>query len=185
MRAAREQSACRPRRVDLRQAFSLVEILVALSIVLLLTSMIAGVFQVPVEDAKQQVFEANKNAVRRALRDFYNDHGRFPYNGQDDFGNVVAFLDPNTSEIVNGVHDRLGGYPRKRTRYLVSIPLDPTLTDPLPLWNLQSFDNDGDGECDEDPIGGGDQDGDGRVDEDPPDVRDIFSINETGVTTCK
>jgi prepilin-type N-terminal cleavage/methylation domain-containing protein len=172
-------------QTESRQAFSLVELLIALSIVLILTGMVAGVFQVSVEDAKNQVFKANQRALRRALRDFYNDHGRFPYNGQDDFGNIVAFLDPGTSELVNGVHDGPGHYPRKRTRYLVSIPVDPTLTDALPLWALTSFDNDADGVCDEDPIGGGDQDGDGHIDEDPPDVRDIYSINETGIITCR
>ena len=42
-----------------RGAFSLVEILVALGIVLVLTGMVAGVFQGPVEQAKQQVLAAN------------------------------------------------------------------------------------------------------------------------------
>lgn len=170
-----------------RPGFSLVEILIALGIVLILTGLVAGVYQTPLEDAKVQVLQANLRAMRRALRDFYNDHGRYPYNGQDNFGNVVAFLDPNTSELVNGVHDDLGHYPAKRTRYLYSIPVDPTLTDPIALWQLISFDNDGDGSCitipttncDEDPFGGGDQDipPDGKIDEDPPDVRDIRSYN--------
>lgn len=165
--------------------FSLVEILVALGIVLVLTAMVAGVFQGPVEDAKQQVLAANLRSIRRGLRDFFNDHGRYPYNGQDNFGNIVAFLDDNSSELVKGVHDDIGSYPPKRTIYLRSIPADPTITDSLPLWALISFDNDGDGLCDEDPFGGGDNDGDGRIDEDPPDVRDVESLSRTFLeTTC-
>lgn len=166
------------------QAFSLVEILVALGIVLVLTGMVAGVFQGPVEDAKQQVLQANLRSIRRGIRDFYNDHGRYPYNGQDDFGNIVAFLDENTSELVNGVHDNIGSYPPKRTIYLRSIPADPSLTDPIALWHLVSFDNDGDGECDEDAFGGGDNDLDGLVDEDPPDVRAVESISSSPTVSC-
>lgn len=167
--------------------FSLVELLVALGIILVLTGLVAGVFQAPIEGAKEDVLKANLRALRRAIRDFYNDQGRYPFNGQDQYGNVVAFLDPNTSELVNGVHDNLGTYPRLRARYLLSIPADPTLTEPLPIWSLVRFNNDSDKftsgpligteRIDEDPFGGGDQDGDGKVDEDPPDVRDVGSVN--------
>lgn len=167
----------RGRSPESRRAFSLVELLVALGMILVLTGLIAGIFTAPVEDAKEAVLKANLRAIRRAIRDFYNDHGRYPYNGQDDFGNVVAFLDPNTSEVVKGVHDDIGSYPQRRSRYLLSIPMDPTLTEPLPIWSLESFDNDGDGQFDEDPFGGGDQDGDGEIDEDPPDVRNVRSSN--------
>ena len=62
--------------------------------------------------------------------------------------------------------------------------MDPTLTDPIPLWHLVSFDNDGDGVCDEDPFGGGDNDLDGLVDEDPPDVRDVESLSSSPTLTC-
>lgn len=171
------RSAALPQRG--RQGFSLVELLIALGILLILTGLIAGVFTAPVEEARIQVLEANLRSVRRSIRDFYNDHGRFPYNGQDEFGNVVAFLDPTTSELVNGVHSELGKYENRRAKYLLSIPVDPTLTDPLPLWDLVAFDNDGDGQTDEDPFGNGDEDGDGQIDEDPPDVRDVRSMNPT------
>ena len=167
--------ALNPRK--LKSGFSLIELLIALGILLILTGLISGVFTAPIEDAKIQVLEANLRSIRRSVRDFYNDHGRFPYNGQDEFGNVIAFLDPTTSELVNGVHDGLGSYQSRRAKYLLSIPMDPTLTDPLPLWRILPFDNDGDGLDDEDPFGNGDEDGDGLIDEDPPDVRDVQSMN--------
>ncbi len=178
----REPACARPRRGC--RGFSLVELLVALALVLVLTQLVSGIFQAPVNQAREMVLHSNLRAMRRALRDFYNDHGRYPYNGQDEYGNVVAFLDPNTSEVVNGVHDGLGRFPSKRTRYLQSIPGDPTLTDPLPIWSIEPFNNDDDvspltGEpaYDEDPFGGGDLDGDGQFDEDPPDVKNVKSTN--------
>jgi len=176
--------------------FTLVEILIALSIIMGLLLMISGIYQIPMERAKVDVLKANLRVIRRALQEFYNDNGRYPYNGQDEAGNIVTFLDNNTSELVNGVHNGLDTYESHRAKYLVGMPPDPTLTDPTPLWYLVPFDNDsdwdinihdtdGNGEpsplepfVDEDPFGMYDQDGDGLVDEDPPDVRDVRSTNE-------
>ncbi len=177
--------------------FTLVELLIALSIIIGLLAMVAGIYQIPMARAERDVLNSNLRVIRRSLQEFYNDHGRYPYNGQDQFGNMVTFLDNSTSELVMGVHDGLDVYSPHRAKYLVAIPPDPTLTDPTPLWRLFPFDNDadwsilkhdtnGDGfptegepQVDEDPFGNGDEDNplDGRVDEDPPDVRNVRSIN--------
>jgi prepilin-type N-terminal cleavage/methylation domain-containing protein len=189
------------------RGFTLVELLIALAIIVSLLTMISAIYQVPISRAEREILKSNLRVIRRALQEFYNDHGRYPFNGQDSYGNMITFLDDRTSELVMGVHDNLGSYTPKRTRYIVSMPPDPTLTDPTPLWKLVPFDNDsdwnihdddvgvdqtastgdpgeGDGipssgepSVDEDPFGNGDEDGDGRVDEDPPDVRNIFSTN--------
>lgn len=178
-----------------RSGFTLVELLVALAIIIGLLSLVSAIYQIPIARAQQDVLKANLRSMRRALQEFFNDHGRFPFNGQDQYGNMVTFLDNSTSELVQGIHDDLGSYAPRRARYVMGIPPDPTLTDPTPLWELIPYDNDadwniiyhdlnGDGrpnhgepKVDEDPFGNDDEDGDGKVDEDPPDVRDIRSTN--------
>jgi len=187
-------------------AFTLVELLIALSIIVALLAMISAIYQIPMARAERSILKSNLRVIRRALQEFYNDHGRYPYNGQDRYGNMITFLDNRTSELVMGVHDDLNSYTARRTRYIVSMPPDPTLTDPTPLWKLIPFDNDSDwsidtddigagtedsgendglpsiGEphVDEDPFGNGDEDipVDNRIDEDPPDVRNVFSTNK-------
>ena len=178
-----------------RHGFTIVELLIALAIIIGLLSLVSAVYQIPIARAQQHVLESNLRTVRRALQQFFNDHGRYPYNGQDEYGNMVTFLDDATSELVNGVYSGFGTRDPRRARYLVAIPPDPTLEDPTPLWAIVPWDNDGDwdpqlhdhdgtgrpslGEpfVDEDPFGNGDEDGDGLIDEDPPDVRDIYSTN--------
>jgi len=187
--------------------FTLVELLIALSIIVGLLAMIVGIYQIPIARAERDVLLANLRVMRRALQEFYNDHGRYPYNGQDQYGNMVTFLDNQTSELVQGVFNGLNTRAPRRARYVVAIPPDPTLTDPTPLWQMIPFDNDsdwnlntddlgadgnpstgdageGDGRpsageprVDEDPFGNDDEDHDGRTDEDPPDVRNVISTN--------
>ncbi len=179
-----------------RGAFSLVDMLVAVSIMMALVAVVAAIYQIPMQQTKVEVLKTNLRVLRRAIAQFYNDHGRYPYNGQDQYGNIVGFLDDSTSELVNGVYVGLGVRPARPVRYLQSIPYDPTLTEPAPMWLLVPCDNDGDwnpatddinppdglpswGEphVNEDPFGGGDDDGDGKIDEDPPDVMDVKSLN--------
>ncbi len=174
-----------------RRAFTLVELLIALTVMLAIVSMAAGVFRENVDDSRIQIRNANLRALRKAIQTFYNDHGRYPYNGQDNFGNVVHFLDDNSCELVKGVHNGSNTYPAKPTRYLYAVPIDPTTGNAD--WILIPSDNDGDwiasrddtdgngkpsandGHVDEDPFGNGDEDNDGKIDEDPPDVRDVAS----------
>jgi prepilin-type N-terminal cleavage/methylation domain-containing protein len=179
-RVMMSNTTVQPAKVRLR-GFTLVELLIALSIIVSLLAMISAIYQVPISRAERSVLKANLRVIRRALQEFYNDQGRYPYNGQDRYGNMVTFLDNNTSELVMGVHSDLGKYSPKRVRYIVSIPPDPTLTDPTPLWKLIPFDNDSDWDIHTDDVGadhiantGDPGEGDGvpsagepHVDEDP------------------
>jgi prepilin-type N-terminal cleavage/methylation domain-containing protein len=112
----------------MRRGFSLVELLIALAIITAIVRITAGIFQPVVADQEVEVLKANLRVMRQAIFDFYNDHGRYPYEGQDEFGNVVTILDDQTSELVQGVHDGKASYPARRRRYLLAIPQDPTLT---------------------------------------------------------
>jgi prepilin-type N-terminal cleavage/methylation domain-containing protein len=181
------------------RGFTLVELLIALTLLLALVAMASGIFRGNVDEARERVREANLRAIRKAIHAFYNDYGRYPYNGQDKLGNVVQFLDNGSSELVQGVHDTYGHYPATRSRYLREIPIDPT-TDKadwilIPCdndadWRATEDDEDGDGRpsinqatgraepnVDEDGFGGSPQneDADKQVDEDPPDVMDVLS----------
>ncbi|MBI4865170.1 MAG: prepilin-type N-terminal cleavage/methylation domain-containing protein [Candidatus Riflebacteria bacterium] len=111
-----------------RLGFSLVELLIALAIILAVVTIATGVFQPLVAEQQVDVLKANLRTIRQAIYTFYNDNGRYPYEGHDEFGNVVAFLDNQTSELVQGAHDGKGTYPVRRRRYLMSIPPDPTAT---------------------------------------------------------
>lgn len=161
--------------------FTLVELLIALAIIVSLLAMISAIYQIPISRAERSILKSNLRVIRRALQQFYNDQGRYPYNGQDQYGNMITFLDNRTSELVMGVHDNLNSYTTKRTKYIVSMPPDPTLTDPTPLWKLVPFDNDSDWDIKTDDVGadhipntGDEGEGDGipsssepQVDEDP------------------
>ena len=124
--------------------FSLVELLVALGLIMSLTMLVAGVFQIPLQDAEETILKTNLRAVRKSLQQFYNDHHRYPYNGQDEFGNVVTFLDDATSELVHGVHSDVGEYATGTPRYLLAIPVDPSTKDKSPTWHIIPWDGDGD-----------------------------------------
>lgn len=130
------------------RGFTLVEVLIALTVMLALVAMAAGVFTDQIDESKLTIRETNLRAIRLAIQAFYNDFGRYPYNGQDSYGNVVHFLDNSTSELVQGVHAGFGTYPDspgqkgRRSRYLREIPTDPTTG--RPDWILVPADNDGD-----------------------------------------
>ena len=111
----------------MRTGFSLVELLIALSIIVAVVTVASGVFQPLVADQQREILKANLRLIRQAILQFYNDNGRYPYEGQDEFGNIVTFLDNQTSELVQGVHNGKDTYPARRSRYLMALPVDPTL----------------------------------------------------------
>jgi type II secretory pathway pseudopilin PulG len=119
-----------------RSGFSLVELLIALAILMAIVAVATGIFNPIVAEQQTEVLKANLRAVRQGLLEFYNDHNRYPYEGQDEFGNVVTFLDDNTSELVQGRHEGQGKYPEPRRRYLMNMPGDPTLDTNQVGWKL-------------------------------------------------
>lgn len=127
-----------------RRGFSLVELLIALAIILAIVAIATGIFQPLVAEQQVDVLKANLRVVRQALLEFYNDHNRYPFEGQDEFGNVVTFLDDNSSELVQGRHSGQGTYPDQepegkrypRRRYVMNMPGDPTLESNQIGWKL-------------------------------------------------
>ena len=187
----------------LKKAFTLVELLVAVTILAGLVSMASGIYVIYIRESDEKLLRFNLNFLRAAIQHFYLDNGRYPLDGKDYFGNRVSFLDNKTSELVQGVHSGKNSYPLKRYRYIQEIPIDPTTN--LANWKLYPHDSDGDwdplvhdsngngipdkgenspspGGVDEDPLSippapPSDDDGDGYKDEDPPDVKNVSSNN--------
>jgi prepilin-type N-terminal cleavage/methylation domain-containing protein len=109
-----------------RHAFSLVEVVVALAILLILLPLSTPLYDQFVKDAREQALRQRLAQVRRQFRLFYQDHRRFPNLLFDQFGNQVDLLDNRYSELVEGVHDGPAGhYPLNRRRYLAEVPVDP------------------------------------------------------------
>ncbi|MBI4865171.1 MAG: type II secretion system protein [Candidatus Riflebacteria bacterium] len=133
-----------PRRCG--TGFTMVELLVTMTILISLVVMASAVYSTYVRDADIQVLKQNLFMMRSAIQQFYLDHGRYPLDGADVYGNRVTFLDNATSELVHGVRsalDRQGannfGFPKKRVRYLPEIPIDPTTN--LVNWQILKVSN--------------------------------------------
>lgn len=106
--------------------FSLVEVVVALTIMILLLPLATPLYRAFFQDVREEALRGRLNMMRRAVRLFYEDHRRFPNMMFDQFGNQVDVLDNRYSELVQGVHDGPGGkYAPARRRYLAEIPTDP------------------------------------------------------------
>lgn len=106
--------------------FTLVELLVSLAIVVSLVTMATAIYSSYARDTNVQVLRADLYMVRTAIQRFFQDHGRYPIHGRDLYGNPVSFLDSNSSELVQGVHDGVRHYPERRHRYLQEVPVDPS-----------------------------------------------------------
>ena len=122
-----------------RAGFTMVELLVTMSILTGLVLMASAVYSGYVREADVHVLKQNLFMMRSAIQAFYSDHGRYPIHGKDIHGNVVSFLDNASSELVQGPHRPKDaahprGYPKDRTRYLAEIPIDPTTN--LADWKM-------------------------------------------------
>jgi len=105
--------------------FSLMEVVVAMTIMLILLPLATPVYESFMKDLTEQSLRERLHEFRRALRIFYQDHKRYPYLIQDHFGNNVSLLEDDRSELVQGVHEGERSYPANPRRYLESIPIDP------------------------------------------------------------
>jgi len=106
--------------------FTLVELLVSLTIVLSLVSMASALYSSYARDTNIQVLHSNLFMLRSAIQRFYQDHRRYPIHGRDFYGNLVSFLDDGSSELTQGIRSGAGTYPKNRRTYLQEIPRDPT-----------------------------------------------------------
>lgn len=102
------------------------ELLIAMAIIGAIVAIVTEVYQPVVADQRKKLLEANLAAMRRAIFQFYNDQGRYPYYGQDPFGNDVSFLDSDKSELTQGPRNGFKTFPTRRHQYLLDIPQDPT-----------------------------------------------------------
>jgi general secretion pathway protein G len=84
-------------RNSFKAGFTLIEILVVLSVMMLLIGMVAPTYFARLQVAKEVVLEQNLQAVRTAIDKFHADRGRFP---------------KKISELVE-------------TRYINRLPVDP------------------------------------------------------------
>lgn len=126
-----------------RTGFTLIELLVAVAIMGALVIMAQATYVVYMRDAVEAALRQNLFQMRSALQQFYSDHGRYPYDGRDSFGNEIGFLDSATSELTQGVRSGPNNqFPANRIRYLMEIPIDPTTN--MANWRLIPYDNDGD-----------------------------------------
>lgn len=129
--------------------FSLIELALCLSILLIIIPTMVPVFEAFLGDIHEQALRQRILELRRALQVFYLEHARYPGQIFDHYGNNVDFTDDGRSELVNGIHNGFGSYPPNRRTYLPRLPEDPITnkTD----WTLLPMDNDGDGIFNEDP----------------------------------
>jgi general secretion pathway protein G len=66
------------RRLLKHRGFTLIEILVVLSLMMLLVGMVAPAYFARLQTAKEVVLEQNLSTVRSAIDKFHADRGRFP-----------------------------------------------------------------------------------------------------------
>jgi prepilin-type N-terminal cleavage/methylation domain-containing protein len=126
-----------------RAGFTLLELLVAVAIMGSLVIMAQATYVIYMRDSVEATMKQNLYQLRSAIQQFYADHGRYPYDEQDSFGNPVGFLDTATSELTQGVRSGPNNqFPANRIRYLLEIPVDPTTN--LANWRLIPFDNNDD-----------------------------------------
>lgn len=125
-----------------RRGFTLIELLVAVAIMGALVLMAQATYLVYMRDSVDATLKQNLGVLRNAIQQFYADHGRYPYDGTDEHGNEIGFLDSDTSELTQGVRSDLNQWPENRVRYLVEIPIDPTTNQAN--WRIIPYDNDGD-----------------------------------------
>lgn len=126
-----------------RAGFTLIELLVAVAIMGALVLMAQATYVIYMRESVDATLRQNLYQLRNAVQQFYADHGRYPYDGQDSFGNPIGFLDTATSELTQGVRSGANNqFPTNRIRYLMEIPIDPTTN--MANWRLIPYDNDGD-----------------------------------------
>ena len=142
-------SDIRKSRLSENNGFSLIELALALTILLIIIPSMMPIVENFMGDIQEQSLKQRILDIRRALQSFYMENGVYPNQLFDEFGNNVDFLHDDASELVNGTHNGYGTYPVNRRTYVTGLPPDPfTLHKD---WALIPIDNDLDGNINEDP----------------------------------
>ncbi len=139
------QSAGRPsaRRLSSHSGFTLIELMVSLTIVAIMASVATPMVQVTLQRQKEQQLRERLREIRRAIDSYKKaaDDGRIKKNA-DDTG-----YPPNLLILAEGVQD-IKDPKRKVLRFLRRVPQDPMLRiqqtagiSPSAGWGLRSYDS--------------------------------------------
>lgn len=144
------------------KGFTLIELVVTVSIVAILASAVTPMLQITYQRSKENELRANLRQIREAI-DAYKkaaDEGRIKKNIE------ATGYPPNLQVLVEGVVDEKD-VKKNKLKFLRRIPYDPTLAkdkqdseNAVPKWGLRSYQSDA-----ENPQAG-------------DDVYDVYSLSE-------
>lgn len=147
------------------KGFTLIELIVTVTIVAILASITMPMLQMTVQRSKEAELRANLRQIREAIDNYKKavDAGHIKKNIQ------ASAYPPDLAVLVNGVPDEKD-VEKKRLKFLRRIPLDPMTKvsradDALPSnWGLRSYESDAN-----DPVAG-------------DNVFDVYSLStQTGI----
>ena len=131
----------KPRRIQQLKGFTLIELIVTVTIVAILASVAMPMLQMSVQRSKENELRANLRQIREAID---------AYKKAADEGSIKKSIEetgypPNLEVLVNGVVDEKD-INKSKLKFLRIIPLDPMTiatdknTDDLPNnWGLRSY----------------------------------------------
>ena len=131
----------KPRRIEQLKGFTLIELIVTVTIVAILASVAMPMLQMSVQRSKENELRANLRQIREAID---------AYKKAADEGHIKKSIEetgypPNLEILVNGVVDEKD-INKNKLKFLRIIPLDPMTiatdknTDDLPNnWGLRSY----------------------------------------------
>ena len=134
----------KPHRIYQLKGFTLIELIVTVTIVAILASVAMPMLQMSVQRSKENELRANLRHIREAIDTYKKaaDEGRIKKNIEE------TGYPPNLEILVNGVVDEKD-INKNKLKFLRKIPLDPMTsaadknTDDLPNnWGLRSYASD-------------------------------------------
>ncbi|KQT33932.1 type II secretion system protein [Methylophilus sp. Leaf414] len=134
---------CRARRLTHGNGFTLIELMVSLTIVAIMASVATPMVQLTLQRQKEQQLRESLREIRRAIDGYKKaaDDGRIKKNAD------ATGYPPNLQILAEGVQD-MKDPKRKVLRFLRRVPQDPMLrvqqtagTSPSVGWGLRSYDS--------------------------------------------
>ena len=123
---------------------TLIELLVAMTILAILASVVLPLSRVSIKRAKEIELRRNLRIIRNALDDYKRawDEGRIEKMVGD------SGYPKSLKELVDGVNDIKSPIPGRKIKFLRRIPRDPFYPDPTvpaeQTWGLRAYDSDPD-----------------------------------------
>jgi len=134
---------CRARRLTQGNGFTLIELMVSLTIVAIMASVATPMVQLTLQRQKEQQLRESLREIRRAIDGYKKaaDDGRIKKNAD------ATGYPPNLQILAEGVQD-MKDPKRKMLRFLRRVPQDPMLrlqqtagVSPSVGWGLRSYDS--------------------------------------------